>query len=69
MKYSTGYCKQCQKQMRIEKQNPNHILHLLLTIITGGFWGIIWLLLSLDLMMRSWICPVCGGKVKKNSKK
>ncbi len=29
------------------RRRPNHILHLLLTIITGGLWLPVWLLLSL----------------------
>lgn len=68
MKYSTGYCIQCQKQVRIEKTHPNHILHLLLTLITGGFWVIVWFILSFNACMRPWKCPNCGCNVKNHSK-
>jgi hypothetical protein len=27
-------------------KRPNHILHLILTLITFGLWGIIWLILA-----------------------
>jgi hypothetical protein len=28
-------------------KRPNHILHLLLTIVTLGLWGIVWIVLAL----------------------
>lgn len=30
-----------------KKSGVNHILHLVLTIITGGLWGLVWLFLVL----------------------
>ncbi len=29
-----------------QKRNTNHVLHLILTICTGGFWVIVWLLVA-----------------------
>ena len=37
---------------------PNHILHLLLTVVTGGLWVVVWLWLSIG--PKSWRCPSCG---------
>lgn len=31
----------------VKGKKPNHILHLLLTILTAGLWGIVWIILAL----------------------
>lgn len=31
-----------------KKKKTNHLLHLLLSIVTGGFWIIIWLLVAIS---------------------
>lgn len=65
MKYSSGYCKHCRKQVKIEGQSPNHILHLLLSIITGGLWLIVWIILCC--LSGKYRCPICGCIVENNS--
>jgi len=38
-------------ERELEKAQPkpiNHILHLILTILTGGLWVIIWILLAMN---------------------
>lgn len=30
----------------------SHILHLLLTVITGGLWGVVWILVALSNSMK-----------------
>ena len=67
MKYSSGYCLHCKKQVKIERQTPNHILHLLLSIITGGFWLIVWIILCC--FSGQYRCPICGSIVENNSTK
>jgi hypothetical protein len=39
-------------------KGTSHILHLLLTIVTGGLWLIVWLLVSAK--KKDWRCPLCG---------
>ena len=29
-------------------QRINHVLHLILTILTGGLWGIVWIILAVN---------------------
>ncbi|MBD3941641.1 DUF4234 domain-containing protein [Microbacterium sp. NEAU-LLC] len=29
-------------------KRPNHVLHLILTIVTGGLWGIVWIIVALS---------------------
>lgn len=42
-----------------EKQTPNHILHLLLTLVTFGLWLIVWLIVLTK--PEPWLCPHCGS--------
>jgi len=37
-------CKYCGKETVFIGKKTNHILHLVLTVLTGGFWAIIWAL-------------------------
>lgn len=57
----TGYCKYCQQQVRITRTTPNHLLHLALTLLTGGLWFIVWLFDT----NGAWRCIYCGNKVRK----
>lgn len=54
------FCKICQKQTIHFAEKPNHILHLLLSIITVGIWVPMWILITLMCMFRN-ECSVCGG--------
>lgn len=49
-------CEDCKRPTIHLQQEPNHILHLLLSICTLGLWLLIWL------FQRSTIpqCTVCG---------
>lgn len=47
-----------RKYVRAEKQKANHILHLLLTLVTGGLWAFVWLEASFRGKYR---CPTCGS--------
>lgn len=53
-----------------ERQTPNHILHLLLSIVTAGLWLIVWALMILS--VGRFKCPHCGtvtrGRPPKNWK-
>ena len=31
----------------VTEKKPNHLLHLLLTLVTGGLWALIWIYLAL----------------------
>ena len=51
-------CAQCASQTMHVQQKPNHILHLILTIVTLGLWLIVWVPLSL--FQGKPQCTVCG---------
>ena len=55
------FCKRCGRQVMISRPGTNHILHLLLTILTCGFWLVIWILCSIKI--GGWRCTQCGGRV------
>jgi hypothetical protein len=61
-----GHCRICKKNVVIFRKGPNHILHLLLAIVTAGIWIPVWLLLSIT--EGNWRCSVCGSnKVRTES--
>jgi len=59
-----GYCKNCDAQVIVWRKGTNHILHLLLTLVTLGWWLIVWILISVK--FGGWRCSQCGStKVSK----
>lgn len=60
MQSASGFCKVCNMRRLIQRPGTNHILHLLMTVLTCGFWAIIWLLSSVKI--GGWRCSVCGSK-------
>lgn len=72
--YIGGYCETCQAQRKFERKSPNHILHLLITVILGAItlgigaviWIIVWILLSIQ--FKGWICSTCGSPKDKEVK-
>lgn len=46
-----------------ERETPNHVLHLLLSVLTLGLWLFVWLAQSI--YPRPFLCPICGGKTKR----
>jgi len=61
----SGLCPTCREHRLLRQPRPNHILHLILTLITFGVWGIVWLILvgrSGDQPAR---CTVFGTALRK----
>lgn len=57
------YCPHCKvKTLHIQK-TPNHLLHLILAIITGGLWIIIWIFQSKEAPQ----CTQCGNITSENT--
>lgn len=57
MKHAKRYCPKCDGYVLAVGDTPNHILHLILTIVTGGLWGLVWMLLLLKRI--KWYCTEC----------
>jgi hypothetical protein len=52
----------------IEDRSPNHILHLLLSILTGGLWIVVWLCLAFTRGLGAPACIICGSAMSKERK-
>ncbi len=51
------YCNYCNKNVMAVKTTPNHILHFILTLFTGGAWAIVWIILYFK---EGYRCTECG---------
>lgn len=58
------YCPEDDQMVLAEKQTPNHVLHLLLSLITVGFWIPVWIIVSIVTDLGAYRCPHCGAKTK-----
>jgi hypothetical protein len=55
------FCEEDVAMVLAERQTPNHILHILLSVVTAGFWIPVWLLITL-FGYGSYKCPRCGAR-------
>jgi len=55
------FCKDEQRYVLATRQTPNHILHLLLALVTVGIWIIPWFFISLSSNLKPYRCPTCGS--------
>lgn len=54
-----GWCEQCNAQRMVARKTPNHLLHLILTVLTCGLWAAVWILTSIR--FGGWRCTTCGS--------
>jgi hypothetical protein len=54
-----GFCKVCDQKKLIARDGPNHLVHFIMTLLTGGFWVIFWLLAVMT--SGHWYCSSCGN--------
>lgn len=55
---SCQFCWVCNRPTLHARPQPNHILHLLLSLATGGIWLIVWV--AICFQYRGWRCQTCG---------
>jgi hypothetical protein len=60
-----GYCYDCMRWRKITRQIPHHLVHLILTVFTCGFWLPAWGLAVIA--TGPWHCDVCGNKLGPQS--
>ena len=60
-KHAQRWCPNCERNVLAVKDAPNHVLHLLLSVITFGVWIVGWAAASLASDWRGWRCSDCGG--------
>lgn len=56
----SGFCQWCDRRVMVFRRGTNHLLHLILSILTGGLWIIIWI--GLAIKIGGWRCVECGSK-------
>ena len=60
----SGYCPFCQEEIMIACTPGTDLLHLALTLATGGLWGIVWLYCRFH--ARTCVCCQCGRKLPRS---
>jgi len=55
-----GRCLECSENVVLKRKERQPLMHLFLTLSTGGLWLFVWLYL----MFRTtgWFCSLCGSK-------
>lgn len=61
------YCPEDDRMVLAEKQTPNHLLHLVLSIVTAGIWIIVWVVLAIGSDFGAYKCPHCGAKTRSRA--
>jgi hypothetical protein len=59
---TSGWCHVCQQQRMMTKPKINHVLHLILTLVTLGIWVFVWITLAIVNSGKSARCVQCGTK-------
>ena len=57
----SGYCLYCQRRVAVSRPGPNHLMHLILTVLTAGAWLFVWLAVVI-FRNKGWRCTQCGQK-------
>lgn len=61
-KVQLRYCPKCGGTMPAEKSSPNHILHIILSIVTAGLWLIPYAIIAFESSFKPWRCQKDGTK-------
>ena len=61
---SRRFCPTCDKFVGSIANGPNHVLHLILTLVTFFCWTPIWLLVSIS--NKRWHCSECASLTQRN---
>ena len=54
-----GMCTDCRKRVVVFRKGTNHILHLILSVLTAGLWLIVWF--GSAIKFGGWRCTECGS--------
>lgn len=53
------WCDECEDWRNCSSPTPNHVLHLLLSLVTFGFWLVVWFFM---LFWSDFHCRECGSE-------
>jgi len=62
-----GFCRSCSCERELSRRVADHRLHLILTILTLGLWGIAWISIWCGEQRRPWRCRICRRPVLRRS--
>jgi hypothetical protein len=60
-KQASKFCDVCEQQSLFQKPRINHVLHLILSIVTFGLWLVVWAILGLVNSAKPVRCVHCGS--------
>lgn len=61
--YCTKFCNACNQNVLCSKIPCNHVLHIVLMLVTCGFWLPVWIVCGLLSIFKPYKCPYCAGDV------
>ena len=61
LEQTTKMCRQCNRHVVAFRPGANHLVLLLMTLLTAGLWLIIWFMSAVRI--GGWRCSQCGAKV------
>jgi hypothetical protein len=64
VKQLTAWCPVCGRQSLFQKPRINHVLHLILSIVTLGLWLFVWAFLGFVNSSRQPRCSTCGRELR-----
>lgn len=61
------YCVECERQRLHEREDVNHVLHLIVSLFCCGLWPFVWFgLYAHNCWFDDWLCTSCGNAVPSN---
>ena len=65
--YRLGKCRDCGAESVLRRRVPRHEVHLVLTIVTLGFWGFCWIITIIAARWEPWRCRGCRRPQEEES--
>ncbi len=57
--YRLGRCEWCEQETPQQRKTPDHLVHGVLTLLTGGLWAVSWASMCLVMRAEVWRCARC----------
>jgi hypothetical protein len=55
-----AHCASCKCERLFVAHEIQHLRHFMSTLLTGGLWLVVWLVVALERSLRPWRCSQCG---------
>ena len=60
---ASGFCPHCREEVMAACATSTDLLHLALTLVTGGLWGVVWMYCRFH--ARVCLCCQCGRRLSR----